>query len=64
MYEIKRDNGRVVIHKGGGASPILSASEDSYVVFEKDGKASVSKVKDLPDDQLLLALSSAIPLKL
>lgn len=64
MYEIKRENGRVVIHKGVGASAILNASEDSYVVFEKDGKASVSKVKDLPDDQLLLALSSAIPLKL
>lgn len=64
MYEIKRENGRVIIRKGSAAQPILSADETSFVIFEQDGKRTVSRLKDLTDEQLLMALASPVPLNL
>ena len=62
MYEITRENDRVIIKKGD--TPVFNATKNSYVIFEEGGHATVAKVGDLPDEKLLLALSKALPLKL
>ena len=69
MYEIARENDRVIINKGG--TSIFNAPKDSYLVYEEGvmtyGEhchATVAKVGDLPDDKLLLALTKALPLKI
>ena len=64
MYEIKRENGRVIIYasKGNVNDPIYNAPENSYIIYQQGGIV-VSKVKDLPDEQLLQALAQAIILK-
>lgn len=62
MYQIERKDGRVIVRKGESAK--FNASEDSYLIFRgDDGSQQVSKVKDLTDVQLLLALANAIELE-
>ena len=61
MYEITRQNGRVIITRGG--AEVFNAPETSYVIHEKNGTRSVNTVKELPDPELLLALSSAVSIK-
>ncbi len=61
MYEIKRDDKRVVIWKGDGT--VLDAPEESYLIYDSKGAATVSKLKDLKDPELLIALANAIALK-
>ena len=63
MYQIKRENGRVVITKGADTTPILNAAEESYVVYLESGHPTAVKIKDLPDKDLLLALARAVELK-
>jgi hypothetical protein len=62
-YQIKRENGRVVICREDGLT-IFDSPEDGYVVFDKAGKTKAAQLKDLSDYQLFLALSSVVPLKL
>lgn len=67
MYEIKREAGKVIVNKygtGGGAKPILNASDDSYLVYNNNGVPAVGKLKDLPDADLLLALANHVDLRL
>jgi hypothetical protein len=61
MYEIKRENGRVIILKG--ADQVFNAPETAYVVYENNGSKQVNTIKELPDVALLLALANAIFLK-
>jgi hypothetical protein len=59
VYEVKRENGKVIVTKGSHSK--LNAPEDSYVVFkDANGVQHVSKLKELNDEQLLLALANAI----
>lgn len=65
MYEIARNGGRVIITQGDRDKPVVvfNASQDAYVMYTKDSGQRVTKVKDLPDEELLLALANAIHLK-
>jgi hypothetical protein len=66
MYEIKRDGGRVIITKSVGdkTETVINTTDGAYIVYAAPGNIpTVTKVKDLPDEQLLLALANAITLK-
>ena len=59
MYEIERANGRVIVRKGEKLK--LNAPEDSYVIHKPGPQlTTVTKLKDLNDAQLLLALASSV----
>lgn len=60
MYEIRREGGRVLITKG--TTEILNAPDGSYIVYKDQDVQKVTKVKDLPDEKLLLALANVIRL--
>lgn len=64
MYEIKRDERRVVISDHEGRV-IYSASPEAYVVYA-EGKDNIIavQVKSLPDAKLLEALARSVQLKL
>lgn len=60
-YEIERADGRIIVRMG--SRPKLNAPETSYIVYkDAAGEQRVSKVKDLTDEQLLLALANWIEL--
>ncbi len=61
MYEIIREDDRVIIKKG--ETPVFNAKKDWYLVYDKEGHATVAKVGDLTNEALLMALSNALPLK-
>jgi hypothetical protein len=66
MYEIKRDGGRVIITKSVGdkTETVFNATNEAYVVYAQAGDIrTVTKIKDLPDADLLLALANAVSLK-
>jgi hypothetical protein len=60
VYTIERKDKRVIVKKGDHLR--LNAPEDSYVVYKEAGSGDqkVSKLSDLQDHQLLLALANAI----
>jgi hypothetical protein len=58
MYEIERKDGQVIIRRAGHA--VHSISLASYIVYKLGEEPKVSKIKDLTDEQLLLALVSAL----
>ena len=58
MYEIERQDKAVIIRKGGHV--IYSATPDSYLAYRSGDDQLVSQVKDLTNDELLLALVNAI----
>lgn len=60
MYEIERKDGRVIVRKG--EHPKLNAPEGSYLVYHTNTGNKVSRIKDLTDEQLLLALASVVDL--
>ena len=61
MYEIERKDGRVIVRKGD--NPRLNAPDSSSIVYkDANGATVVNRLKDLKDDQLLIALASAIEL--
>ena len=60
MYTIERKDKRIIVKKGEHLR--LNAPEDSYVVYKESssGEQKVTKLGDLQDEQLLLALANAI----
>lgn len=61
MYEIKRENGRVIISRN--SMVVFNAADSAYVIYEKGGAQTVNTVKELPDAELLTALANAVLLK-
>ena len=66
MYEIERKENRVIIRVG--TKPVYSGAMESFLVYKEGSPGSapfvkVSKVKDLTDEQLLLALANVVELK-
>ena len=62
MYEIERKQDQVIIRREGRA--VYTTSVASFIVHQSETGLHVSKVKDLTDEQLLLALANAVPLKM
>jgi hypothetical protein len=60
MYEVQRENNRVIVKRGEAVK--LNASKDSYVIYKDQatGQQKVDKLGDLQDDRLLLALANHI----
>lgn len=58
MYEVERNDTKVIIRRGGNA--VYTASLDSFIIYEKDGSVEVDRVKDLTDHGLLAALAKAV----
>ena len=61
MYEIERKENEVIIRKGGHA--VYSAPLTAYIIYKSGDDQLVSKVKDLTDEKLLLALANVIEIK-
>ena len=64
VYEVTRENNRVIVRKSNTAGSVLNAPADSYIVYASgaSGELAVAKVGDLSDEQLLLALARAVDL--
>lgn len=62
MYQVERKDGKVRITAGG--SVIFNEAEGSLVLYRSraDGEFQVSKIGDLTDSQLLIALATAVTL--
>jgi hypothetical protein len=62
MYEIERKEKEIIIRKGTYA--VFTASPDSWIVYRSDdGKMMASKLKDLTEERLLLALANVVEIK-
>ncbi len=63
MYEIERKDGQVIIRAGG--KPVYVGAMESSVVYREELSlfVKVSRVKDLTDEELLVALANAVDLK-
>ena len=60
VYQIERKDGKVIIRRGD--KTIFSEPLDSWVVWN-DGQSKASRISDLKDDQLLIALSKTVDIK-
>ena len=60
MYEIERKDKKLIVR--GPTGTILSASEESWVVYKQADEMKVSKLKDLSDQELILALATRVDL--
>lgn len=65
MYQIERTDEKIIVRYGNKA--IYSASPDSWIIY-RDSRSpadppTVSRAKDLTDQQLLTALATAVELK-
>lgn len=65
MYSIERTKDHIIVRGGTSDRAIFMAPPDSLIVYNSKAQATpmVSKVKDLSDEQLLLALVSIIEIK-
>jgi hypothetical protein len=61
MYSVSKDGTRIVI-RNWKDEVVYSADPDSIIIYESGGGPITSKIKDLTDEQLLLALTKAIKL--
>lgn len=61
MYQIERKDGKVIIRRDGKL--VYSDSDDSYVIYHQKDDLKVSRVRDLKDNDLLLALATMVELK-
>jgi hypothetical protein len=61
MYRIKRTDTNVAVLKG--STPVFSAHPDSYVVYEEGDERKDSRIGELTDEQLLLALANRVPIQ-
>jgi hypothetical protein len=65
MYEIERKDQQVIIRRGGHA--VYTASLDSWIVYRtgstKGPEQGAAQIKDLTDQNLLLALVNALEIK-
>lgn len=63
MYRVSKDGTRIVISDWKGVV-VYSADPDAIIVYEDPGGRVTARIKDLTDEQLLLALTRAIKLPL
>lgn len=65
MYSIERAENTVIV-RDGNTRAIFVAPPDSFIVYKGANSSNVveiSKVKDLSDEKLLLALVNAVEIK-
>ena len=62
MYRVEKLDGKVIVRDAEGHA-VYSAPEDSYLVHRESTGVKVSRVKDLPDAQLLLALVNLVKIE-
>jgi len=60
VYIIERKDSRIIVRQDD--QPKFSAPEDSYIIYNSPAGQKCAKLKDLPDDQLLLAIANKIEL--
>ena len=58
LYEVQRNGNTVIVKKGTLVK--LNAPKDSFVIYKEGNDQKVSKLGDLTDEQLLLALVNAL----
>lgn len=62
MYEVRRRDNEVIIYRGQDL--VYQANNDSYIIRrDSNGGFRVNKVKDLKDDELLIALADSVELE-
>jgi hypothetical protein len=64
MYKVKREDGNVKVFDEDGRE-VYAGDAQSFIIYRSDSKDTVldvSKIKDLSDDKLLLALATAVRL--
>jgi hypothetical protein len=63
MYRVRREASRIEVIRNGSGGIVYSAGPDEYIVFRESDDApknTVKKVRELADDELLLALANVV----
>lgn len=58
MYEVERKEDRIIVRSGN--APVFTANPNSFLIHKDDGKIKVSKLKDMTDQGLLMALATIV----
>lgn len=58
MYEVERKEDSIIVRSG--STPVYAANPNSFLIHKDDGKIKVSKLRDLTDQGLLMALATII----
>ena len=63
MYKVERGDDKIIIRSAMKNSAVFIAHPDSLIIYETPNGTEISKVKDLNDESLLLALVRIVEIK-
>jgi hypothetical protein len=66
MYSVRRDKEEITVHAGATGDVLYKGKGDEYIVYRASDDAktlTVKQIRELADDELLLALATAVQIR-